>query len=155
MEVTASEDTYSGEIDENPCDQFKKEEMNLITFDYRPGSGLFSLYVKSPGPYPIAGPAGTWEYTAVLGDIPSSLCLIQDNEDRMYCDFPIPESYLNTSQPLKLFSNYCFPPIYIKEDVSITTKSPVCSRDLGQNQCAAAGGTFSCDVTGLCNCKCP
>jgi len=166
VEVTAGEESYSGDIDENPCDQFKQDDMSLVTFNYRPGSGVFSLYVKNPEPYPTDGPIGSWDYTAVLGKTPSSLTSFLDFDDRIYFDFVIPEEYLNTKQTLKVFSNYCFPPLYVN-DLSIFAKEPTaptgtdsptgtddpvsCHEDLGKRACIAVGGTFS-ESTNKCIC---
>jgi len=161
VEVTAGEETYSGEFNENPCDQFNQSKMSLVTFNYRPGSGVFSLYVKNPGPYPVAGPTGNWEYTAVLGNFPASKCGNDEFEDRIYCDFQIPENYLNSNQTLMVFSNYCFPPFYVNDEVSIFAKGPddpdpagepaSCKEDLGPSACPAAGGTYIAS-TGKCDC---
>lgn len=153
VEVTVGEDTYSGEIEENPCDRFNQDEMGLVSFDLRPESGLFSLYVNNPEPFPTDGPAGGWVYTAVLGETPAKLCGIREYDDRIYCDFKIPESYFNSQRILKIFGNYCFPPIYVMEDVSITTKALACTKDLGPNQCKAAGGEYKC--LAACTCNCP
>ena len=163
VEVIAEESTYSGELEENPCDQFNQEEMDVVTFNYNPGTGVFSLYVKSPEAYPKEGPAGPWELIAVLGEVPSSQTSSLDFDDRAYFDFVIPEKYLNTKQTLKVFSNYCYPPLYI-EDISILTKIPTsptgstgsddpegCREDLGMRACPAAGGTYIAS-TGKCDC---
>jgi len=154
VEVAASEDTYAGEIDDNPCDQFNQDDMSLVTFNYRPGTGVFSLYVKNPEPYPTDGPTGSWDYTAVLGERPSSLTSFLDFDDRIYFDFVIPEEYLNTKQTLQIFSNYCFPPFYVNDGVSILGKDPspaICHEDLSPSACAAAGGTTS-SANGKCIC---
>jgi len=158
VEVTAGENTFNGEIEENPCDRFHREDMEIVTFDSRPESGAFSLYVKNPEPYPTEGPTGTWEYKAVLGEFPSSLTSILDFDDRIYFDFAIPENYLNTQQTLKVFSNYCFPPFYTI-NVSILTNGPTspgavatpegCHTGLAERDCIAKGGTYN---EGVCSC---
>ncbi len=161
IEVTEGQVTYSQELEKNPCDQFDPEEMTITTFDVRPESGQFILYVKNPSPYPGTAPDDDWEYTAVLGDIPAAKCNFQGFEDRLYCDFYIPETYFNTAQTLKLFSNLCVPPFYINEKVSIFALSqpvpgqqgPGCSSDMSESDCIAGGGTYSCVVT--CSCTCP
>ena len=158
IEVTAEESTYSGEVDENPCAQFDQEEMELVTFNYRPGSGIFSLYLKHSAPYPTEGPAGDWEFTAVLGEIPSALTSFLDADDRAYFDFVIPQEYLNSKQTLKVFSNYCFPPLYVNE-ISILTNDPAdpsgfddsdgCHSGLNERDCIANDGIYS---SGVCIC---
>ena len=150
--------TYSQELEENPCDQFDQEKMTITTFDVRPESGQFILYVKNPAPYPGTAPDDDWEYTAVLGDIPAAKCDFQGFEDRLYCDFYIPEIYYNTAKTLKLFSNLCIPPFYINEKVSIFAKVPAaidelegCHSSLEEPECIAAGGTYS-SATNTCIC---
>jgi len=167
IEITAEESTYSGEISENLCDQFNQDDMSLVTFNYRPGTGVFSLYVKNPNPYPTEGPAGPWEFTAVLGEIPSVLTSFIEHDDRAYFDFVIPEKYLNTKQTLKVFANYCFPPLYLTE-LTIFTNEPTdptgsddptgtddpgsCHEDLGERACIAVGGIYSATTN---KCICP
>lgn len=152
VEVTAGETTYSSEND--PCDQFSQEDMTLTTFDVRPESNLFYLYVKNSDPYPGSNPEDDdWEYYANLGDISASTCGFEGDDYRVYCYFSIPESYFNTIQPLKLFSNICIPPFYINDGVSILTKDPVgpggsdepegCHSGLEKRDCIAAGGTYT------------
>ena len=166
IKVTADVNTYSGELEENPCDQFNQDDMDLVAFDYRPGTGVFSLYVKNPEPYPTEGPAGMWEFTAVIGETPSALSSFLEFDDRIYFDFVIPEKYLNTKQTLQVFSNYCFPPFFVNE-VTIFSKDPSdptapsdpsepgepgsCHEDLGQRACPDAGGTYFPDP-GYCRC---
>ncbi|RLD92795.1 MAG: hypothetical protein DRJ13_16190, partial [Bacteroidetes bacterium] len=160
IEIKAEESTYTGEISENPCEQFNQEEMRLVTFNYHPGTGLFSLYVKNPDPYPVEGPASPWDFAGVLGNIPSARTSFLEFDDRVYFDFAIPETYLNTKQTLKIFSNYCFEPLYAT-DVNITSKEPTaptgtvdpdsCHEDLGIRACPAAGGAYN-DLTGKCDC---
>jgi CSLREA domain-containing protein len=163
VEVTAGEESYSGEFNENPCDQFNQSKMSFVTFNYRPGSGMFSLYVKNPESYPKEGPTGTWDYTAVLGEFPSSLTSFLDFDDRIYFDFQIPENYINSTQKLMVFSNYCFPPFYVNEEVNIFAKGPddpaasddpvSCHEDLGKLACEAVGGEYKC--VAACTCVCP
>ena len=160
VEVSSVEDTYSGEVEENPCDQFAQDDMSLVNFYLDPDTGMFSLYVKNPQPFPAVGPAGDWEYTAALGEIPATECGFKGPEDRIYCDFLIPENYFNSKQTLQLFSNYCFPPFYVNE-VSIFAKDPAgpggtnqpegCYSDLRERACIAAGGIFSY-ATNKCIC---
>lgn len=157
--------TYSQE--EDPCDQFNPDLMTLTTFDVRPESGQFILYVKNPAPYPGTAPDGDWEYSASIGDITASKCDFQGFDDRLYCTFYILENMFNTSQTLKLFSNLCIPSFYVNEEVSIfakdhnapsATKQPGgCSSDLEESACIAAGGAAGGVVVvgGPFSCVCP
>ena len=156
-------------VEDDSCDQFDQEDMTLMTFNVRPESGLFVLYVKNPAPYPVVGPENAeLEYFASLGDA-ASKCGFEGFDDRVYCYFYIPETYYNTKQPLELYSNLCIPPFYVNEEVSIFYKDPgdptapsdpsepgepgSCHEDLGQRACPAAGGEYKCVVT--CTCVCP
>jgi hypothetical protein len=159
----ADAQTYMEKADEEeyPCDDFVQEEMAVTTFDVRQDSGQFILYVKNTFPYPDYKDEGEGEYTATLGEIPAEKCDHQGFMDRVYCVIYIPETYYNTKQTLKLFSNRCIPPIYINEEVSIFAKVPDdssgeeepqgCHQDLGQRACTAVGGTYS-HATGKCVC---
>ncbi len=152
VEVIDSQ-TFSQE--ENLCDQFDQEEMTLVTFRVDPELLVLNLYVKNssgfPGSEETNGNAKEWVYTAFLGDIEARKCNFQGFADRLYCDFIIPEEYLKTSQDLKVFVNLCIPPLYINENVSIFEKEPVCSSDMGDQECIAAGGTYTVGA----NCTCP
>ena len=159
VEVTGGESTFS---DENPCEQFNQEDMSLTTFQVRPESNLFYLYVKNPEPFPGSIPENSnWEYYANLGDLSAYKCGFEGDDNKVFCYFSIPESYFNTVKPLKLFSNICIPPFYVNEEVSIFTKDPtgpsgtndpgLCSSDLGPRACPAAGGIYF-ENPGYCRC---
>ncbi len=153
--VVADIQNYSQELEEDRCGQFEQEEMTLVTFGVRPDLLTFNMYVKKPSGYPGYDSADPdeWVYTAYLGDIQAAKCNFQGFADRLYCDFAIPEDFINTSQELKVFVNLCTPPFYINEKVSIF---PKCSSDLGERECIAAGGAYSCPATGgPCSCNCP
>jgi CSLREA domain-containing protein len=155
---------FSLELEDERCGQFEQEEMTLMTFEVDPDLLVLNVYVKKPSGFPGSeeasnGNAEDWVYTAFLGETEARLCNFQGFEDRVYCNFLIPGSLLNTSQELKMFLNDCGPPIYISEKVTIfkkepTTKEPTtrCSIDLGEIACIAAGGN---PVVGAAPCICP
>jgi titin len=153
--------TYSQELEDDRCGQFDQEEMTLVTFPVDPELLVLNLYVKKPSEYPGQSPdePEEWVYTAFLGDIEARNCNFQGFADRLYCNFIIPENFIKTSQELKVFVNLCTPPIYINKNVSIflyeppSKEEPDCSSDMGERECIAAGGTYTCRVT--CSCNCP
>jgi titin len=165
VEVTEGQVTYSQELEDKPCGQLNREELTLTTFGVRPESGLFIVYLKNTAPYPGFEADDEQEYSAMVGDVKASSCYFLDFEDRVYCDFYIPESYFNSTQVLQAFSSTCFPPFYINQEVSIFTKLPSgpasgdpggpsgepggCHSGLDQRSCIAAGGTYS---SGSCIC---
>jgi len=129
VEVTAGHVTYSQELEEDRCNLFDQEEVSLMTFEARPETLLFNMYIKKPSGIPglevtIPDDTDEWIYTAFLGDTKASKCNFQGYEGRLYCDFIIPESYLNTTQILKVFLNKCISPIYLQEGVSIFLVCP-------------------------------
>lgn len=153
--------TYSLELEEDRCGQFDQDEMTLVTFPVDPELLVLNLYVKKPSEYPGQSPDDPeeWVYTAFLGDIEARKCNFQGFAERLYCDFIIPENFINTTQELKVFVNLCTPPIYISKNVSIFLYEPPpkeeleCSSEMGERKCIAAGGTYTCGVS--CSCTCP
>jgi len=118
---------YSLELDEERCGQFEEEEMTLTTFEVDPDLLVLNMYVKKPSGFPggeaeTNGDAEEWVYTAFLGEVEARLCNFQGFEDRLYCNFLIPVSLLNTSQAVKFYLNDCGPPIYVNENVTIFKK---------------------------------
>lgn len=156
--------TYSQE--EDPCDQFDPDLMTITTFEVRPDSGLFIIYVKNLVPFPLIGPGNVeLEYYASIGDA-STKCSFEGFDDRAYCYFYIPETYYNTKQLFILNSNFCLP-LYVNEEVGIFAKDPdnptapsdpsepgegSCHEDLGQRACIAVGGIYSATTN---KCICP
>jgi len=157
VEVTDAQ-TFS---QEDPCDQFNQGEMTLVTAGVDPELLVLNLYVKNPSAYPGQSPDDPeeWVYTAFLGDIEARNCNFQGFAERLYCNFLIPENFIQTTQELKVFVNMCTPPLYINENVTIFRKDPPpeeepgCSSDMGERSCISAGGTYTCRVT--CSCTCP
>ena len=128
--------------------------MTLMTFAVDPELLVLNLYVKNPTAYPGQSPE-EWVYKAQIGDTEAKLCNFQGFPERLYCNFIIPESFLNTSQTLKLFVNDCLPPFYINQNVSIFRKDPSsekCSINLSEAECIAAGGTY---ISTNNSCDCP
>lgn len=156
IEVTEGQVTYSQELEEGRCDQFE-EEMKLTTFEVDPELLVLNFYVKKASEFPGSESEDPTEgmYSAFLGDIEARNCNFQGFADRLYCNILIPESFLKTNQVLKIFFNDCGPPFYINENVTIFEKVPVpiCSSDMNDRDCTAAGGTYECRTA--CSCICP
>ncbi|MEE9599820.1 MAG: hypothetical protein V3V66_05100, partial [Anaerolineales bacterium] len=154
---------YSLELDEERCGQFEEEEMTLTTFEVDPDVLVLNMYVNKLSGFPggeaeTNGDAEEWVYTAFLGEVEARLCNFQGFEDRLYCNFLIPGSLLNTSQVVKFYLNDCGPPIYVNENVTIfkkEIKEPTtgCSSDFDERACIEAGGAYTCGAA--CSCTCP
>lgn len=154
IEVTEGQVTYSQELEEGRCGEFE-EEMKLTTFEVDPELLVLNFYVKKASAFPGSESEDPTEgmYSAFLGDIEARNCNFQGFTDRLYCNILIPESFLKTKQVLKIFFNDCGPPFYINENVTIFEKvpTPICSSDMNERDCIAAGGTYTVGA----NCTCP
>lgn len=150
---------YSLELDDERCSPFEGEEMTLTTFKVDPELLSLNMYVKKPSGFPGGDEganeeAGNYQYTAFLGEREAKLCNFQGFNDRLYCNFIIPEDLLDSSQELKVFLNDCGPPIYVNENVTIFRKEPTtsCTNDLDERACIAAGGTYVVGAASSCIC---
>lgn len=141
------------------CDLFDQLQISVITFDVDPAVLSYGIYLQTPGvpglEVPVPGDTGEWDYTAMLGNVQAAKCDFQGYAGRLYCDFDIPETYLNSAQTLQVFVNGCTPPIFTHPGISVfpIEPAPVCTRELDEDACTAAGGTYAC--TAACYCTCP
>ena len=98
--------------------------MTLVTFEVRPELLFFNMYVKKPSGIPgleveVPDDKDDEAYTALLGDTEATKFNFQNYAGRLFCDFIIPDHFLNTTQVLKVFANKCVPPIYTNKKVTI------------------------------------
>ncbi|MFN2198440.1 MAG: hypothetical protein ACK2UW_20130, partial [Anaerolineales bacterium] len=147
------------------CDLFDGDyPLTLLDIPYE--STELTLFIEIRGGVPgleIEIPADDqpWDYSAILGDVMANRCTYQGYAGRLYCDFGLPETYLDTVQPLAIFVNGCESPIFEHPRVSIFAPEeplPVCIEDLGEDACTAAGGRYACTdfASGtVCTCVCP
>jgi Zn-dependent metalloprotease len=147
------------------CDLFDGVyPLTLLDIPYE--STELTLFIEIRGGVPgleIEIPADDqpWDYSAILGDVMANRCSYQGYAGRLYCDFGLPETYLDTVQPLAIFVNGCESPIFEHPRVSIFAPEeplPVCIEDLGEDACTAAGGRYACTdfASGtVCTCVCP
>jgi hypothetical protein len=129
-------------------------------FDLQPGSLDLSLYIHMPDGVPgleveIPDDPEPWEYSGILGSVESNACSFPGYQGRVYCDFTLLETYLDTIRPLSIFVNGCDEPIFHHPRVSILAPEEVlvCSSDLAETDCIASGGTYECGLA--CTCRCP
>lgn len=143
--------------DYSRCDLFDPDEITLTMFDILPGSTAFTAYIGLPFAVPgleepVLGDNDPWLYSALLGSTESEECSFQGYSGRVYCSFDLPESAMDTIQPLSVFINLCEVPIFYHPRVSII--APVCEADMNQADCEATGGSHSC-IRDICTCTCP
>lgn len=139
------------------CDVFEGG-YPLTLLDIPSESTALTLYIEIPGGVPglevdVPGDDQPWAYSAWLGSTKADECAYQGYAQRLYCDFVLPERYLDTVQQLAIFVNGCDQPVFEHSRVSIFAPEPVCSAELNDEECTAAGGTMTCGVT--CYCQCP
>jgi hypothetical protein len=97
------------------------------------------------------------EYYAKLGDLESNTCGLQGNYDgRLYCTFTLTEDMPGAVRNYYLFKVGCDDAVVTILNVQIPELPlPLCSEDLSQNECIAAGGEWSESVTRAPYCVCP
>jgi hypothetical protein len=139
------------------CDLFFPVQTTLTLFDIQPGSTMLNFYISLPTAVPgleepVEGDNDPWLYSAVVGETETEDCTFQGYTQRLYCAATLPESAMDTVQPLSVFVNLCGRPIFSHERVSII--APVCQEDMNQDACEATGGAFSC-IRDICTCTCP
>jgi len=139
------------------CDLFEGG-YPLTLLDIPFGSTALTLYIEIPGGVPgleadIPGDDQPWEYSARLGATEADRCAYQGYAQRLYCDFVLPETYLDTVQELVITVNGCDQPVFQHARVSIFAPQKACAADLNEEDCTAAGGTMTCGVA--CYCQCP
>jgi len=96
------------------------------------------------------------EYYALLGDLESNSCGLQGYDERLYCTFTLTEDMPGSVRNYFLYKKGCDEPVVTILNVLIPgLPLPVCSEDLGPEDCAAAGGEMSDSVTRAPYCVCP
>ncbi|MBN2045465.1 MAG: thrombospondin type 3 repeat-containing protein [Anaerolineales bacterium] len=167
VQPAAATPTLEPVIEYSRCDLFE-EGYSLTMLDIAPGTTSLTLYVQMTHLVPgleaeIAGDTMPWEYSAKLGETAADQCYFPGYSKRLYCDFTLPETYLDTYRPLSVFINGCSEPIFEHQRVTILAPEPVssesvCNETLAESECISAGGTYSC-YTGafglICTCACP
>jgi hypothetical protein len=108
----------------NRCTLFEEKTYSLNLLSIAPNTTALTLYVSMSGGVPgleteIAEDDDPWEYSALLGGSPAGNCSFQGYANRLYCNFNLPESYMDTVRPLEVYVNGCLAPIYSNSAVSI------------------------------------
>jgi len=142
------------------CEPFFDMELSLVVLPILPDINVLPLYLKTiGGTVPVLGcppddgqPA---EYYAMLGDVKSNSCGLQGFEDRLYCMFSVTPDMPGSAAEFQLFMDDCEDPVYTQLYVSIPELKTQCTKDLGEADCKAAGGTWKKPATGgdyYCDC---
>ena len=141
----------------SPCEMFEQTETTLTLHDIQPGSNKLTFFLTFGFEVPglenrAADDDQLYLYSAQLGGGEPVECSYQGYTRRLYCTKTLPESELDTVQPLTVTLNLCELPIYSHMHVSLI--APVCTRESGESDCEALGGVHSC-VRDNCACACP
>ncbi len=151
------------------CDPFAGMEVSVMTLGL-PGETM-TLPVVLRADYEIPGlnpeavnGSPLYEYRAQLGDNKSLKCGLQGFPNRLYCLIKIPSYAPGIALDFKLYLNECEDPVYIQPLLSIPEPKAgddpgdpglVCTKDLKDPECTAAGGTMSTDLNTAPVCVCP
>jgi len=141
------------------CNLFDDLEFSLVMMTIPRGTTNLTLYFKLAGGVPgleleIPDDPDPWIYRALLGETESVECSFQGYESRLYCTFVMPATALGSARDLTLYLNECDDPILFQPRVSIPL--PQCYKDLGEEDCLSAGGTWKRPLTGGdYYCECP
>ncbi len=151
------------------CDPFAGMEVSLLTLGL-PGETM-TLPVVLRADYEIPGlnpeamnGSPLYEYRAQLGDNESLKCGLQGFPDRLYCLFKIPSNVPGMALDFKLYLNECEDPVYLQPLLSIPEPKAgddpgdpglVCTMDLKDPECSAAGGKMSEGTATVPICVCP
>ena len=141
------------------CEPFFDMELSLVVLPILPDINVLPLYLKTlNGAIPVLGcplddqqPA---EFYAKLGDAKSNSCRLQGFEDRLYCMFTVTPDMPGSVAEFQLFMGDCEDPVYTQLYVSIP-EMMTCTKDLGEADCKAAGGTMSSSRNAAPYCICP
>jgi hypothetical protein len=116
------------------CDLFTPEENKFVLHTISWGDQSFVMYVKLPDGQdvpglvePIEGDDAAWIYEATIGGLESLGCRTYEGDiykGRIYCVFPIDNSYYNTAQPFAMMVNGCDTPISSHPRLSLVVPEP-------------------------------
>ena len=101
------------------CNLYLGESLSLFVLGIKPGDGSVLTYTefsnKVIGVEDQRDDGLPWEYSATLGESASVWCKLFEGaafSGRLYCLFPLPKEYRNTTQVFNLYVNHCKTPIY-------------------------------------------
>ncbi len=145
------------------CDPFAGLEISVHQLNINPETMAFPIYLRFLGSVPEIGEDGTNPFMGILGKFESYLSNQQGFEDRLYFMFILEPGTPGTLQDLEIYKEDCPGPIITIPKVTIPDlpsndqPSPSCNKDLGAEECKAAGGTWIVDlkVPNGSYCQCP
>jgi hypothetical protein len=114
------------------CDLFDPEQSTFVLHTIKWGDESFVMYVKVSGDVPgldmpVEGDDAPWIYEGTIGGLESQGCRTYEGDvykGRIYCIYPIDETYYNTAQPFELMVNGCDIPIASHPRLSLVVPEP-------------------------------
>lgn len=144
------------------CDPFAGLEISTVVLSVNPETLALPIYLRFQEAVPGVE-EGMMPYWAVLGGTESYLCNQQGFPDRLYCMFRLPPTAPGSIMELKFYKEGCQDPVYSQPMLLIPEPQSdddpggpglICTKDLRNPDCEAAGGKMSTSLeTGpVCNC---
>lgn len=156
------------------CDLFEETEITIHWVAPQDSGTVFQVYATMPDGIPglgkkISGDYADWEYQFKIGNTYTTGCEVyKEYVDRLYCDYPMPQDYANSFQPVELSVKGCSQPIFTEKKAALPAfpetassggnhggggsaddsgsadggETVACSSDMDSNSCAAAGGSY-------------
>ncbi|MDF1499830.1 MAG: hypothetical protein P1P76_05105 [Anaerolineales bacterium] len=144
------------------CDPFEGLEIGVYVLSVNPETLSFPVYLRFPGAVPGLEEGESMPYRGTLGTEASHLCNQQGFPDRLYCMFTLQPGDVGTLAELAIFKDGCDDPVFTQprltipeiQQPEIQQPESTCKKDLGEDACIEAGGTW---FTGVRDpfCLCP
>ena len=135
------------------CNPFADEVISVVTLNLPADTRVLPFYLKVEGGIKI----DPTTLEASLGEFEAYQCGLQGGfEDRIYCLVHVPEGQEGLAKQLIVRVKDCPEPAFVQNNILIPIPIPklVCSADLNESDCKAAGGTYITSRTGS-ECVCP
>jgi len=151
------------------CDPFAGMEVSVMTLGLPGETMTLPVVLRADSEIPGLNPESMngsplYVYRALLGDNESYQCGLQGFPDRLYCLIKIPSHTPGMALDFKLYLNECEDPVYLQPLLSIPEPKAgddpgdpglICTKDLKDPECSAAGGKMSPGMTTAPICVCP
>ena len=143
------------------CDPFFEMEVSLVLLNLPPDTRDLPVYLKVTEEFfPGFEPDGILpnDYIGKLGGIQAYLVSQQGFPKRVYFMIHIPEGMEGTTQKFEVWLPDCPEPVYVLPAIQIPIPKPadpICTTDLNEADCEAAGGKMSKETTTAPYCICP
>jgi hypothetical protein len=144
------------------CALFDPAQNTFVIHTIEWGDESFVMYVKLPGDVPglvkpVEGDDAPWIYEATIGGLESLGCKTYEGDiyrNRIYCVFPIDQTYYNTAQPFEMRVNGCDTPIAGHPRLSLVVPEPEEEAASSEPASCSAPSPFVCGAAfeDYCNC---